>query len=274
MHDNSGVLNVFVICTPGSTRAIPLLEKLESNPRVSLHKVNATMISDISIDNHQGLKANTDLARAIYGRDLLPGEIGCAISHNDVRKSISLLPLGGLVFEDDARISNVEELISDSIDFLEQSADAARVLSFYTGDSLGESNNSRSGSAGWFRTFGHTPYALAYVVTSQGARRLYDSNDPVKFVADWPIAPVKFYASNEKYVRHGDVSLPSTIEHHPDSRRRPRVLLRMQIFTGLYFLTNFRHVGNFRNYLEWLWLPRALFYVQKVTKILKIEMKN
>jgi hypothetical protein len=268
------VLNVFVICTPGSTRAVPLLEQLEFNPRVSLHKMTATMISEMSTVSHEGLRVNTALARVIYGRDLLPGEIGCAISHNIARKSISSLPSGGLVFEDDARISDVESLISDSIKFLEQSADSAKVLSFFTGDSSVGTYSSQGEKIKWSRALGSTPYALAYAITARGARLLYDSNSPVKFVADWPVAAVKFYSSNKKYVRHGEINLPSTIEHNSDLRKRPRTFLRVQIFTGLYYFTNFRQVGNFRNYLEWMWLPRVFFHVQKLTGILKIEMKN
>ena len=268
------MLNVFVICTPGSTRAVPLLEQLEFNPRVSLHKMTATMISEMSTVSHEGLRVNNDLARAIYGRNLLPGEIGCAISHNNARKSISSLPLGGLVFEDDARISDIESLISDSIKFLEQSIDSAKVLSFFTGDSSVEKYYSQREKIKWSRVLGTTPYALAYAITARGAKLLYDSNNPVKFVADWPVAPVKFYASNNKYVRHGEINLPSTIEHNSDLRRRPSAFLRVQILTGIYYFTNFRQVGNFRNYLEWMWLPRAFFYVQKLTRILKIEMKN
>lgn len=263
------MVNVYVICTPNSDRSEMLLEQLSSDPRVVIHPIKATMITDFTASGTSLMDVDLKLARAIYRRDLLPGEFGCALSHNYVRKLVSQSSFGGIIFEDDARINNLEGLISDSLNFLSQNQGKSRILSFYTGQLIEPKRFRVHSDRHWVRYFGATPYALSYALTPSAAGRLYDSNNPVKFLADWPASASTYYVSDRNYLSHGDASTRSTIEQNGNSRGRLRLLERLQILFGIYFVLSFRKVGNVREFLYWIWYPRFMNYFQKVSNFIR-----
>lgn len=137
----------------------------------------------------------------IYGRDMTVQELGCAKAHFLARAEISTSEIGGIVFEDDARFIEPEIILKVGIDFLIEQRGQATVLNLCESPlSPFRTNHSRK-SVG---LFGHSPLAVAYVLTPQAAIALNQSSESVDWVSDWPHSKVKHYVCVPALVAHGD----------------------------------------------------------------------
>lgn len=270
---SENLLDVYVIRTPNSDRAKFLISQLETDNRISLHTIPATMVTNLNIFNQSDEEIDLGLASSIYGRNLLPGEVGCSISHNVVRAIIAKSGRGGLVFEDDARLVDAFQIISDSISFLNEEVQESSLLSFYTGEKSGFKSVHNSQVPSWVKHFGPTPYALSYVLTPKAALDLHDANTPLKFLADWPVSRVTYYVTARRLVLHGEPGLGSVIEPEKGLRVRAGYLRRISILSGCYFILRFRKFGSLKEFVMWLWVPRFLYYFEKLNSARIVRWK-
>jgi GR25 family glycosyltransferase involved in LPS biosynthesis len=148
---------------------------------------------------------------ALTKRNLTLPEIGCAYSHNVARRECAQLEFGGVILEDDARIVDVNRFASSAFLFLEKYKDTSSILSLTYGPGIKSSKESSS-SFQIIELFGDAPLAVAYVVTPLAAKRLFQANNPVKYVSDWPKIKVKNYCLLHPLVSHGDINTQSTID--------------------------------------------------------------
>ncbi len=204
-------LSVFIIETPNSIRSVPLKNSLVGDPRISVHTIEASMISTQLELEKSAIKFEMEYFWALTNRYLSLPEIGCANSHNMARLRCSLLDIGGVILEDDARILDLDNFVKSSLFFLEKFNGTSSILSLTHSPGIKRVKKSRDISR-LVGLFGDAPLAVAYAITPLAACRLLHANDPVKFVSDWPEIEVKNYCLLEPPVSHGDSSTQSTID--------------------------------------------------------------
>jgi hypothetical protein len=150
--------------------------------------------------------------RYLYGRELLLEEIACAMAHNIARKKASELNSISLILEDDARLSvSIEKLITTAEKFAQLKNSTMSLLNVAgemgTGRKLDEEVVPKI-----LRNFGPSSTAVAYFLGSGASDYLYQENNPVKFLADWPPMNIPTYSTHIPIFEHGDYSTVSTIE--------------------------------------------------------------
>ena len=255
-------IDVFVIETPGSPRSKPLLDSLRGEHRIVTHVIPSIMVSHIDEIKRKGILVDREHFWSLTNRHLAPQEIGCAASHNLARELASAMKFGAIIFEDDARILDLEELIRSVSRFLNDYANTSSVLSLtYDINSYG-AKSGRSHSR-FFRLFSPAPLAVAYAVTTRAADQLSRANVPIVSVADWPDAKVKHYCLSSPLVRHGDESTASTIDPNDELRRTKRVfsftakkwllvdyLFRARSKVGIREYSNFNFVKPIRHFCD------------------------
>ena len=106
-------LSVFIIETPNSIRSVPLKNSLVGDPRISVHTIEASMISTQLELEKSAIKFEMEYFWALTNRYLSLPEIGCANSHNMARLRCSLLDIGGVILEDDARILDLDNFVNN-----------------------------------------------------------------------------------------------------------------------------------------------------------------
>jgi hypothetical protein len=200
--------DVFVISTPSSDRGIPLLNTLKKSGKARVHVIEATMYSAAG----HVIEIDRTGQRAMYGRLLADGEIGCSMSHQAVYQLIIELSKGAVVLEDDARIPNLlnfENLVSD---FLGKSQESAKILSLLPWiHEDGCSEDELDSPPKLFTLSGKTPLTVGYVISLEGAVRISQANLNYRYLADWPPAKVQYFSSIVGVVNHGDQESGSLI---------------------------------------------------------------
>lgn len=204
-------IQIFIIETPESDRSIKLKQSLGRDSRVHFETVPAKMIRNVTDLNDSGIRVEAEFFRALSNRFMSFPEIGCAYSHNLARLAIAQSKFGGIVFEDDARIINLDLLLDEVSAFLLKNINKSSLLSLTHAVHPAQIPNIQS-TVGEYRLYGDTPLAVAYALTPLAAQRLLEANDPVKYVSDWPEAKVKKFCLTYPLVLHGDSETQSVID--------------------------------------------------------------
>jgi GR25 family glycosyltransferase involved in LPS biosynthesis len=204
---------VFIIDSNLPSRSSILIREIEKCTKFELIKIEATMVSSLlDVDRRELEYSDVDFRKAT-GRSLLPGEIGCANSHNIARRKVSSEVRGALILEDDARVISSDKLARLIEEFDDTIRDESAILSLT--DFLSSGREPREPSMNqveFFKLRGEPPLAVAYYLRPKAAKLLLDANTPINTVADWPKADVKFFVSNSVFVTHGDKETQSLIE--------------------------------------------------------------
>jgi len=274
MNLNSQKIPAIVISDLGSHRSDPLVKVLRQEPEIEIEMVNAVIVQQIEDVDHSLIQVDQNLAQCYLGRSLLPGEIGCAKSHNIAREMISSSKMGGIIFEDDARVTNVESIVRNARSFLEENQDKAAILSlsgwkprkYSANEGVPKKIDSR-----FIRLLGVPPLALAYVITPAAAKLLKESNSVINTVADWPFSKCKFFLLDHILAFHGDENTVSLIEFGQLRKNgRNSMLTRFKFFFFVeYFKITPRRV-SFRKYLDSIWKRKLLFYVDNARMLIKM----
>ena len=210
-------LLVVIIETPESLRSQPLLGKFEVDSRFEVVRLPALMLHTNSDVKKNKIDTSLDEFAYFEGRLMSPQEIGCAKSHNLARKFVGESLSGGVILEDDARIENLDLFYKYALDFLEKKQGKLAVLSM---------NEFRVGGTSGFERKGIQPLlskpflALAYALTPLAAKALYEANEPISTVADWPRIRIKYFSLFNPLVRHGDGENLSTIDIQGELNRK------------------------------------------------------
>jgi GR25 family glycosyltransferase involved in LPS biosynthesis len=190
---------VVLIQTPGSPRANPLINILEGSQRIQLSLLPATMIQNLSDVREMNIEVRQDHFNLLENRDMRPQEIGCAHSHNSARDVISNSLYGGVILEDDARISDLKNFIDTVTDFLMVERGNPSVLNL-TGLNFHKRRFSGSSATQlplYLKIFGQPSLAVGYALTAKAARVLREANTPIASVSDARCPLAKTLASPE-----------------------------------------------------------------------------
>ena len=274
--DDTVKINCYVIAAPDSKNVANLIQTLQRHQGVSVVRMDATMVHAESSEFLELDEDSLAIFKKIYGRTLLPGEVGCSLSHNRARFLASQNPLGALIIEEDAIIQDLNLLISTTTDFLKARQNQIGVLSFYNNEIQFSRDRQPLFSRRWVQSIGAPSSTVAYAITNKSADRLVRSNNPIRFLADWPITKNTFFIASMNVVSHPDDPLASQIGSRSGRENGFKLKDRIEILTFTHYFAKKDLFSSFSEFFVLLWLPRfkfqlnrARFYLYFRTGILK-----
>ena len=196
-----------IIQTPNSERFLPLFEVISKSEVFEPVPVSATMGNFLSGVNEEFIQE--EVLR--YGRLLTQNERGCAISHSDARKIIAQSPHGGIVFEDDARVIDLERLQQATLDFLAKFSNTSSALGLLDYRDRHTEPGTDFPPPIFKRLLAEAPLAVATVLTPLAAKEILKSAAVSSQTADWPKSECRFFILSEGCVRHGDATSGTVI---------------------------------------------------------------
>jgi hypothetical protein len=255
-------LAVVVIQTPNSQRSAPLLTELRRDKRFNIEILDAKITRTIGEVEQYNIEYNDVEFFFFERRQLLPTEIGCADSHNRARKILSQNQSGGIVFEDDARVTDIDWLYKVSIEFLASQKNINSILNLtgFRARHFGKLSGFSDGKS-FFKIFGKPDLAVGYVLTSDAARELYESNIPISNVADWPNTSCKFFIPIFPPILHGDsISTSVVIGGGSDSRTGISAFEKLLFFTCYRFVSKGKSVIGFMSYFKRVYVEKFYWH--------------
>ena len=202
--------------------------------------------------------------RKTYGRNLLPGEIGCSLSHNRARFLSAQSPIGAIIIEEDAIVLDLDLFVRTAIDFLTSHTNKVGVLSFYNNEYQFSRNEQPYFPRKWIRSIGAPSSTVAYAITCKSAQILLERNTPIKFLADWPVSHTYFYIAAMNVISHTDEPGSSQIGPRATRQNGFNLLNRVKILTFKYYFENSGMFENFPEFLHLLWLPRFKYQLNRL----------
>ena len=270
------ILDVYIIQTPESDRSIPLLNTLRKHPRIRVNLIEATMLKCESEIIEKKISFDQNFFQAIEGRNLTFPEIGCAHSHNLARELVMNTNFGGVILEDDARISDLDVFFTSAVNFLQSNSD--RDVIFVLTGMMKNHNMYRALKSGEYtkvvRLLGSAPLAVAYALTPHAAGNLFIANSPIKYVADWPVSSSIFCFANPPTVIHGDGHSVSSIAPSGNTfRLGPSLGKKLSLFTFYSYFRNRRFSISLTQYVNWVFKRRVYWYVDTILIFMRNQIR-
>ena len=254
--DDTARVDTYVIADPSSVQVSNLLSVLETDTRLNVLRLDAIMLNPHSED-YLALKQTSERHfKARYGRMIMPGEVGCSLSHNLARSLASQNKLGALVLEEDAQVMNLENFVATTLKFLEKNLNDSKVLSFYNNEYMGHTACGTNLIESWTSIFGSPSSTVAYALTPKAAQKLLRANVPLKYLADWPTTDIDYFISLSQDIGHPINAHLSQIGNRRLRTNGFKVIEKFQIVTGIYFLLNRQTFSSFNEFYNDLLLPR------------------
>jgi hypothetical protein len=268
-----GSMPVLVITERNSSRSDLLVLKLKEISQFEVIMVEAMITPNYALCHENNILFNQKMAKIFIGRELLPGEIGCAFSHYSARRIISNSKFGGVILEDDARIRSPEIFFKSAVQFLQAESGNASILSLAGWNPVPLLENQDleiEKSVHNSKLLGVPPLALGYVLTPLAAKNLMQGGYPIKETADWPSSKCSFFVTNKILAFHGDGKTPSIIDYGGNSlRSRPNLTQRLRTILFIDFIIKKSCQINFRTYFTQIWLRKLYFYIDSVRMFLR-----
>jgi GR25 family glycosyltransferase involved in LPS biosynthesis len=196
-----------IIQTPNLDRFRPLFEILRTSELLDPILLTATMGDSLVVSNTEA----DEEEQSKYGRTLSKNERACAISHSHARKIIAASSRGGIIFEDDARITDLTCLEESVLTFLAKNLHSSSALGLLDYSVRLETNPRRNYQIKFHRLLAETPLAVATALTPAAAKAMLYSAASSSQTADWPKSKCKFFVMANGCVLHGDSTSGTTI---------------------------------------------------------------
>jgi hypothetical protein len=261
--DDTAKVVCYVIADRDSSCVNELIQALEQDNRIQVVRMDATMVYEESPEFLELSGESLATFQKLYGRTLLPGEVGCSLSHNRARFLASKNSLGALIIEEDAKIQDLELLVSTTLEFLNARFGKSGILSFYNNEFRFRRNNQPLIPGRWIRSIGPPSSTVAYAITNKSAGVLFKKNSPVSFLADWPITDTCFYIATVDAVSHSDDPHLSQISLRSNRENGFSFSDRIKILTLIHYIDNKNQFSSFSEFLEYLWLPRFKYQLNR-----------
>lgn len=262
--NNNVTLDCFVVGAVNSESAKKLLEFLQIDTRLNVRHFPAVMLQENNELYEKVNLENRSKFFLLYGRSLLPGEVGCALSHYTIYEEIARTHRGALIIEDDALIKDRELLIEQAMLFLDKFKDNSSILSFYNNEYVNNDTSKQEHGLQLRRFLGSASSTVSYVLTPLAAKILAEANQSHEYLADWPPAKVRFYISSCDVVGHSSNMLESSIG---DRSQRVSFFSKRQkiaILSGVYFMVHKSNFDSFAEFIRVLWWPRIAYRLNKM----------
>lgn len=261
--DDTAQVDCYVIAARDSAHVNELIRTLEQDNRIQVVRMDATMVYEGSPEFLELSGESLAAFQRLYGRTLLPGEVGCSLSHNRARYFASKNPFGALIIEEDARIQDLELFVTTTLEFLNARFGKNGILSFYNNEFRFTRNNQPCILGRWIRSIGAPSSTVAYAITNKSAGVLFKKNSPVTFLADWPITDTCFYIATMDAVSHSDDSHLSQIGPRSNRENGFTFSDRLKILTFIYYIDHKNQFSSFSEFLSLLWLPRFKYQLNR-----------
>ncbi|UJL31494.1 glycosyltransferase family 25 protein [Mycolicibacterium vanbaalenii] len=263
----------YVIGIPSAYRG-EKLERQLTEQGISWNRVEGVLFDRAGSDHNL---VDDRAAKLLLRREILPGEVGCALAHRRVyqlmvRQRVSM----ALVFEDDARLStnlnsqHLHELLNTRIP-------RVLMLSFDRSTVVPRDLRVRRDPE-IHRALVPPTTTTAYALNMAAASLLMDNGRPIAHVADWPVRPsadVEFFFPSSP-VAHPDADTASTIgsrnllsvrSQSALSTTIPSVMSRsMRRICAIMHITWLRHrriYGTYRAYVVHEFVRMPAFKIAK-----------
>ena len=196
-----------IIQTPNSERFLPLFEVISKSEVFEPVLIVATMGYSLPGDNEVFIQE--EVFR--YGRVLTQNERACAVSHSEARNVIAQSRQGGIVFEDDARVIDLEHLEQAAVGFLEKFSELSAALGLLDYKNQHLEGCTYNSALRFRKLLAETPLAVATVLTPIAAGEILKSAATSSQIADWPKSNCRFFILSDGCVRHGDTTSGTVI---------------------------------------------------------------
>lgn len=206
-------------------------------------------------------------------RQISPGEIGCAISHNLIYQNMIKTSIDyALILEDDAMPIDMDELICTMVEFQTTNKFIQIPSVVQLGNKIFSNKNSKDRILPTkFPSYG----TYAYMLNLPAARELYNPTERVFSTADWPLNAmnVKWFRTNFVLVK--DMSTTSIIsagrteifaqDQNYRNRLHQKIKRRIQLLTGFHIYLAHAKGLPWRLVLKWEFLYKPY---RKVNELL------
>ena len=176
-------------------------------------------------------------------------EIGCAESHMECyRRFLETEDELALIFEDDARISNIESMDRTLSEVWKLDFESKFCVSFFS--KVATLKRDRNRHSLLFSVVDVPTSAVCYAISRGAAKALLEANKAHDYNADWPKnTEIQFYLSKTTTIETGGVD--SLIGHNRGTinvTTIQRVLILASVFCGAHYIRHKRSFQNFKEY--------------------------
>ena len=246
---NSEIIPLLIIKIPNNSRSDKLIQTLSVSKVFDVRIFSAVMFQPTM----EEYEINYGFQRALYGKELSNGEIGCAISHRESQSILANSILGGIILEDDARIPNLAEFEAITTTFLNSEKNNASVLSLLPWNHKVRNLGAISQNYSFYKLLGQTPLNVGYALTNKAARDLAASNPECAFLPDWPPNSSHFFTTVGGVVIHGDDETTSILDLYGRNKLPRRYEIKK--FLIYPYLINAKYFSSLLQYLKIMIFP-------------------
>ena len=252
-------LPIIVITSKSTSRSETIVRDWQEVAGVDLIIVPGVYL----IEDNQ-IAYDTRVFKLLQGRPMSLSEIGCAEAHNFARKKIARSQFGGIIFEDDARVNSIEEVLDIAHKFLKDNQGRNSLLN------LCESSQNSAGKnfpSRIVKLMGNSPLAVAYVLTKGAAEELVSKNSPVSWVSDWPVSKVDHFIVVPPLVSHGDQDSFSEIAIASESGDLRHIKFKVITFKNFFFPFRLAFGNNrslWKHFLYFIYLAPIYWRIDKI----------
>ena len=240
---------LFVIKIPDNSRSDKLINTLSTSKVFDVRIFPAVMYQP----EMREYRINFEFQKVLYGKILSNGEIGCAISHREVQKILANSTLGGVILEDDARISDLSKFEEVVWEFLKTEDKNFSVLSLLPWNHRVQQLDPIDAGFGFYKLFGQTPLNVGYALTRNAALDIAAGNSESAFLPDWPPNRSVFFTTINGVALHGDANTASVLDLYGRNKLPRRHGLRK--FLIYPYFANRRFFSKLSQYLKIMILP-------------------
>ena len=251
-------IKVVVVTVPESNRFLPLESELKKARLLEMIKFDAVMYHRQT----ENFRPNFIKQRALYSKELSNGEIGCAISHQNIQARYQHNQESIIVLEDDARILNIELFEELAREFIVKHGESDAVLSLLAWDDSAKAREGRTDNHKIVRLAGRTPLTVGYVITPSAMRSLSRANADFAYLPDWPPTRTKFYITRSGVIQHGDGINESLIDK--TGRKKLNRLNSLFKFTMIPYLMSRDQFSGISEYLSFAVKPAFTWRIDRI----------
>jgi hypothetical protein len=250
---------IIVLASKISSRTDVFLKAWEGTPEISI-----TVMPGVYFDQSEAPVDPLKTFQNITGRSMTIQELGCARAHYLAREVVADSEVGGVIFEDDARFNEPNRILRIALDFLGKHRGQSAVLNLCA-SSLSPFHVNQSIDV--VKLLGHSPLAVAYVLTPEAARELNRANSPITWVSDWPYSKVAHSICVPALVAHGDEHSGSEIAillNGKDLRHGRNSIKKMSTLLNPRRISNSIRNRNFLKFFYFVFVAPVLWRLDHI----------
>jgi len=210
---------------------------------------------------------NAERFEAHHLRTPLLGEIGCALAHVDVyQRLIASGVQWAMVFEDDVEVTDATRLKLRAHEITNQlPASEPTIVNLNSRAAIPCRLSRRAPIAGLWWPGVATYTTSCYLINTSAAKRIVGRQTPVSTQSDWPLTSRDVTFLQETIPNALPVRDEISLIDPGGARSNFNVSLRLQIWSGIWYVRKRRYFRNFGDYWHSILKPRIYRHVYQAT---------